>query len=251
MAMNENGCGACKDGVEPPFAFSMAFQPIVDLGAKEVFAYEALVRGPQGESAGTILNRVTPDNRYAFDQSCRVRAIELAARLGLPETGAGLSINFLPNAVYEPQSCIRMTLNVAGKLGFRHRNLIFEVTEGEKVQDHAHLARIFAEYKRLGFGTAIDDFGAGHSGLNLLSEFQPDFIKIDMALTRGIDANPVKHAIVESIVRVCKRLEITVIAEGIETDAEALTLSELGIRYLQGFLYAKPGFESLPTPVFP
>lgn len=86
----------------PPFEFSMAFQPVVDLAAGCVYAYEALVRGPAGESARTVLGKVTAANRYAFDQSCRTKAIALASRLGVQQTTGSLSINFIPGAMYTP-----------------------------------------------------------------------------------------------------------------------------------------------------
>lgn len=229
----------------------MAFQPIIDIGTGRVYAYEALVRGPNGESAGQILAQVNDDNRYSFDQSCRVKAIELAAKLGLPATGAHLSINFLPNAVYQPAACIRATVEAAQRVDFPLDRLIFEVTEGEKVKDRAHLASIVTEYRRRGLRTAIDDFGAGYAGLNLLAEFQPDLLKIDMDLTRDIDKSRVKQVIVGSIVSVCRQLDLTVIAEGIETGDELKTLTGLGITLFQGYLFAKPAFEALPVPAIP
>jgi hypothetical protein len=110
-------CHGCKDGIEQPFPFGMAFQPIVDVNTSKVFAYEALVRGERGESAGSILGQVTKANRYAFDQSCRVKAISLATQLGLADTGAQLSINFMPGAVYSPAACIQLTLATAREVG--------------------------------------------------------------------------------------------------------------------------------------
>lgn len=243
-------CGACRDGHAFDIEFSMAFQPIVDLRSKGIFAYEALVRGPNGEPAASILARVDDRNRYGFDQACRVRAVELAAALGLPATGAGLSINFSPGAVYHPETCLRPTLRAAERLRFPLDRLIFEVTEGERVGDPAHLVSIIEAYRRHGFRTAIDDFGAGYAGLNLLAEFQPDLIKIDMELTRGIDSRPVARTIVAAVVEACRRLDIAVVAEGIETAAEARTVQELGIPLMQGFLFARPGFEELPAPAF-
>ena len=99
-------CVACKDGITRPMDFSMAFQPIVDVETGRAFAYEALVRGPHGEPAMTVLSQVNEENRYAFDQSCRVQAISVASRLGLPDTGAFLAINFLPGAVYTARTSI-------------------------------------------------------------------------------------------------------------------------------------------------
>lgn len=237
------GCRDCRDGKSLDIDFSMAFQPIVDLSTKTVFGYEALVRGLNGEGAAAILAQVDDTNRYPFDQACRVKAIALAARLGLKGM---LSINFLPNAVYRAETCIRATLEAAQAHNFPTEQIMFEVTEGEKVVDHAHLKSILATYKELGFMTAIDDFGAGYSGLNLLADFQPHFIKLDMALTRNIDQDRVRRAIVFGILAVCRELDIAVIAEGIESAPECLTLADEGVKLFQGYLFAKPAFEKLP-----
>lgn len=237
-------CNACRPGEDLPFDFTMAFQPIVDVRERKVFAYEALIRGLQGEGAETILPQVTVDNRYVFDQACRVKAVELASRLAMP---CFVSINFLPNAVYQAATCIRATLEAARRSGFPTEQLIFEITENEQLVDKEHLKSIIREYKRQGFKTAIDDFGAGYSGLNLLAEFQPDIIKLDMALVRAIDTDPVRKAIVRGILGVCQALHIEVIAEGVETRAEFALLREFGIGLFQGFLFARPGFEQLPA----
>ena len=145
------GCDGCKDGIEQPFPFSMAFQPIVDVNTGKVFAYEALVRGKGGESAGSILGQVTKVNRYAFDQNCRVKAITLAAQLGLADNGAYLSINFMPGAVYSPAACIQLTLATAREVGFPCDQIIFEITEAEEVVDRAHIRGIVEDYRARGF----------------------------------------------------------------------------------------------------
>jgi EAL domain-containing protein (putative c-di-GMP-specific phosphodiesterase class I) len=236
-------CEACRKAAPLDFEFTMAFQPFVDVKTGDVFGYEALVRGPDREGAGEILAKVNDSNRYQFDQACRIKAITLACELGLKGV---LSINFLPNAIYNPATCIRATLAAARALSFSTDRLMFEVTEGERVSDHSHLTAIFEEYKRQGFRTAIDDFGAGYSGLNLLAEFQPDYIKLDMALTRNIDQDRVRRAIVHGIMETCRLLGLGVIAEGIETVNECLALQDLGVHLFQGYLFARPGFESLP-----
>jgi EAL domain-containing protein (putative c-di-GMP-specific phosphodiesterase class I) len=110
-----------------------------------VYAYEALVRGLNNEPAGVIMAQLTEDNRYAFDQSCRVTAITLAARLGLQHTGARLSINFMPGAVYSPAACIRLTLETAQAVDFPLDHLIFEITEMEEVEDRGHVLEIAQE----------------------------------------------------------------------------------------------------------
>lgn len=223
----------------------MAFQPIVDVETSKVFAYEALVRPPDGGGAAQILDQINPENRYAFDQSCRVKAVTLAARLGMESL---LSINFLPNAVYQPAACLAQTFEAAHRVDFPLHHLIFEVTENEPSRDVGHLQAIFIEYKRHGMLTAIDDFGAGHSGLNMLADFQPDVIKIDMALTRALNADKVRLEITRAVVELCNRLHISVVAEGVETVAEAVTLRRLGVRLFQGYLFARPALEQLPTP---
>lgn len=230
----------CRDAEPLPFDFSYAFQPIVDIQAREVFAHEALVRGPTDEPADTVLSRVTAENRYSFDQACREKAIWIAAGLQLPSC---LSINFLPNAIYRPEVCIRSTLQAAERYGFPVERIIFETVEGEQVSDGKWLAEILSEYKRIGFKTAIDDFGAGFAGLNLLADFHPDIVKLDMALIRGIDHSRSRRAIVAGVMSMCDELDIEVIAEGIETADEARCLSDLGIRLMQGYWFGRPRFE--------
>lgn len=133
------------------------------------------------------------------------------------------------------------------KEGFSIQNIIFEVSEMEKVHDESRLVKIFSYYKQKGFQTAIDDFGAGYSGLKLLSRFIPDYIKIDMELIRNINGDDKKFKIVESIFELGNKLNIQVIAEGVETIQEYRTLKEMGLYLFQGYLIAKPGFETLPT----
>jgi len=220
-----------------------AYQPIVDVTNRSIYAFEALVRGPQGQSAASVLAQVNDQNRYRFDQACRMKAVEGAARLGMTQL---LSINFLPNAVYRPEVCIRSTFEAARTHGFPIENIIFEVTEGEHVRDRPHLVNIFKEYSRFGFQTAIDDFGAGYAGLNLLAEYQPDIVKIDMDLVRNVDQDKPRQAIVAGITRICRELDIRVLAEGIETRPERDFLASVGITLMQGYWFAKPAFKALP-----
>ena len=238
-------CGLCNAG--PNLPFSMAFQPIVNVSDGTVLAYEALARGPQGEPAETVLNGTLHNNRYAIDQRCREKAIAVSAKLGILNTGADLSVNFYPNAVYEPKQCLQRTFAAASAAGFPLKRIIFEVSEVEKVRDHEHLSNIMTEYKKHGLRVAIDDFGAGHSGLSLLSKFQPDLIKIDRALVQRLDERPASRRIVQSIVEVCRDLGIVVVAEGIEREAEMQALCDLGIQLMQGYHFAEPVFEVLPA----
>ncbi|MBO6521861.1 MAG: EAL domain-containing protein [Rhodospirillales bacterium] len=225
----------------------MAFQPIVDPRERSVYAYEALVRGADGAGAGEVLSHVTDDNRYTFDQTCRVKAIQIASELGIE---CNLSINFLPNAVYRPETCIRATMQAADAFDLPINRIIFEVTEAEPVMDPGHLMGIFEEYRDRGFITAIDDFGAGYAGLNLLNKFSPQILKLDMELCNGIAENKIKKTITEGAISTAHALDIKVIAEGVESIADFEVLQALGADYFQGYLFAKPEIETLPVPDF-
>lgn len=235
-------CAGCQGDNRLDFDVRMAFQPIVDARDESIFGYEALVRSMDGGSAADVIAQVRPEQLYRFDQTCRVKAIETASRLGLRER---LSINFFPNAVYEPATCIRLTLSAAQACGFPTEKLIFETTEAEQMRDRLHITRIFRDYRARGFLTAIDDFGAGYAGLTLLADFQPDLLKLDMALIRGIDTDPVRQAIVRGVVDIGTSVGSTVLAEGVETVAEYQFLRSLGIALYQGYLFGKPQLEAL------
>ena len=237
-------CRACSGDDRLEFDFRMAFQPIVDARDRSIFGYEALVRTPDGGGAADVIAQVRPEQLYRFDQSCRVRAIETAARLELRQR---LSINFFPNAVYEPATCIRLTLMAAQTYGFPTEKLIFETAESEQVQDRAHLMRIFRDYRSRGFLTAIDDFGAGYAGLSLLADFQPDLLKLDIALVRGIDRDAARSAIVRGMVQIADALGCTLLAEGVETVEEYRHLRALGVPLYQGYLFGRPLLEALGT----
>ena len=228
--------------------FSYAFQPIVDTVACEVFSYEALIRGPVGESAWSVLGRVPLAQKYIFDRDSRVAAIALAARLGM---NCRLNLNFLPQGLYLCADSVSAALEAAARNGFPVERIVLEVTEEEVIDDQANFSARLNEFRRQGVSVAIDDFGAGHAGLNLLADFQPDQIKIDMTLVRGIDRHGPRQAIVRAVIQVCADLGVDVIAEGIETLAEYSWFSEHGVRLFQGFLFARPGFECLPPVHYP
>ncbi|WP_172123600.1 MULTISPECIES: EAL domain-containing protein [unclassified Devosia] len=242
--MSATSCEGCRNADANAFSipFTMAFQPIVDVPAGKIWGYEALVRGVGGEGAFQVLSQVNEQNRYAFDQACRVKAIELAGPK-LRDSDAKLSINFMPNAVYEPKACIRATLAAAARTQFDPSRLMFEFTENERMDDVAHVSHIVAEYHRMGFTTALDDFGAGYAGLSLLAQFQTDLIKLDMELLRGIGSSKVKQAIVRGLAGIAAELDITLLAEGVESAEELAVLRGMGIRLFQGYYFARPQVE--------
>lgn len=236
-------CGACRSGLAS-FPFSMAFQPIVDLETCQIDAFEALVRGPAGEGASHVLSQVNAENVYAFDQTCRVKAIELASSLGI---ACRLNINFLPNAVYQPRACIRATLDAASRTGFPAHLLTFEIVESEAVVDPAHLLNIVREYKRQGFSLALDDFGTGTSGFLQVAELQPDIVKVDRALIQGCDRDKRRLAIIASLIALGREIGIKIVLEGMERPEEVVALRSVGGRFMQGFYFGKPLFEKIAT----
>lgn len=238
---SRKACAACQESREVP-ALSMAFQPIVDLQEYRIDAYEALVRGVNGEGAADMLKWATAENLYAFDQACRVKAIELAAALGIDRN---LNINFLPNAVYEPRACIRATLDAAARTGFDQRRLTFEIVETEWISETSHLLNIIAEYRKMGFRVALDDFGTGYSGLARLAALKPDVIKVDRALVQDCDQSKINLAIVASLISLGAEIGVKVVLEGVERSSEVEVLRSVGARFTQGFYFAKPSFEKL------
>jgi len=218
----------------------MAFQPVVDLKERRIDAYEALVRGPNCEGALHVLSQVNSENRYAFDQACRVKAIEMASKLNI---GCRLNINFLPNAVYEPAACIRETLIAAARAGFPLNKLTFEILEQEDLCDIDHLRRIMTEYRRLGFKMAMDDFGNGYSSMARFADLKPDVVKLDRVIVHNCDQDKTRRMIIAHTVRLCRDLNVKLIVEGVETEAEITALQTVGVRFMQGFYFARPAFE--------
>ena len=232
----------------PEWTCSFAFQPIIDAPSRKVTAYEALVRGPKNESADAILQGIKPADLATFDEECRKAALALAKRL---EIGCDLNLNLLPQGFRADRDCLASTLDTAIEQGFTPERLVLEVTEGEVLGNQDRFTELISIYRGLGMRAAIDDFGSGYSGLNVLADFQPDQLKLDQYLVRGIQSRGPRQAIVRAILQVCRDLGIELIAEGIESRDEFLWLLDEGVTLFQGYLFAHPGFEVLPPPEFP
>ncbi len=224
------------------FEFSFAFQPIVNATTHEVVAFEALVRGPGGESSADVFSRVSRSNLLHFDQACRLKAIQLASRLNLQKN---LNINLLPKSIFLTGLNIRTTLQASLECGFPIENIIFEVSETGRLQDYRRMINIFKNHREYGFQTAIDDFGTGYSGLRLLVEYQPNFIKLDRNLIADIHEDHVRQAIVQAMGLVCRQLSIEMMAEGVEKAEEYRWLHTAGVNLFQGYYFARPTFEAL------
>lgn len=224
--------------------FSFAYQPIVNVAGGALYAHEALVRGLANEPAYKIIAKYQGERFAEFDAACRMRAIEVAARIGL---SSSLSLNFLPSAAYDENAGLDSTLEAAAAHSFPVDRIIVEATEGEAIADHKRFANVVNEYRGAGIRLAIDDFGSGHSGLNLLAEFQPDIVKLDMVLVRDIQSNGPRQAIVRAVSQMCRDLGIDVVAEGVETADEYDWLINADVTLLQGYFLAKPAFEAMPS----
>ncbi|WP_374672982.1 EAL domain-containing protein [Ideonella sp.] len=225
-----------------------AFQPIVDTHRQCVFSYEALLRAADGRSPVELFDSLPPADRHRFDEITRQSAIAAAARLDL---ACHLNVNCLPCGLLEDPALLDRTLIEAARHGWSADRLIIEMTESEVIDDPTRFAGIFDHYRARGLRVAIDDFGAGYSGLNLLAAFQPDQVKIDMNLVRGIEGHGPRQAIVRAIMQCCTDLGIDVIAEGVETMAEYTWFAAEGVRLYQGWLFGRPAVGALRAPTWP
>lgn len=236
-------------GERQELSISYAFQPIVNVKTRQTIAYEALIRGNNGEPAAQVLASVPQSGLHCFDIESRSLAVAQAMKLALP---CDLNLNFLPGSLLVSSLApLESTLEAAAQSGLAAERIVVEITEGELIHDVDRFAELLKPYRAHGLKFAIDDFGAGYSGLNLLAAFQPDQLKLDMALVRGVSSHGPRQAIVRAIASVCLDLGIDLVAEGVETLDEFHWLHHAGIDNFQGYLFAKPGFQALPQAQFP
>lgn len=228
---------------ELEFEFSFAFQPIVDTRLREIISYEALVRGPNGQPASDVLSMVDRQHVQSFDQDCRRKAIQLASSLRIRKH---LNLNLFPHALYQTEMNIRTTLQAAYNFSFPFENIVFEITESEKISDNKTLVNLIRMYHEFGFQTAIDDFGSGYAGLQLLVEYRPNSIKLDRSLIADVHDDPVRQIVIEGVLLICNHLNIQIMAEGVEKEEEYAWLCKAGIHIFQGYYFAYPAFEALP-----
>jgi EAL domain-containing protein (putative c-di-GMP-specific phosphodiesterase class I) len=228
--------------------FSFAFQPIVDAVAGDVSGFEALIRGTWDEPAWQVLQQVPPEHLNQFDQTARGEAIALAARLGVK---GNLHLNFLRNALHDSPRTIFTTIDRAHEVGLPIHRIVLEVPERDVSENPSEFADLMREVRGLGIQLSIDDYGGGGTGLNLLADLDPDQIKLDMGLIRGIERHGPRQSIVRAIVSLCAELDISVVAEGVETVPQFAWLVANQVRLFQGYLFARPAFEAFPVAQFP
>lgn len=217
------------------------FQPIVSLSQKKIMGYEALIRGPSDSPLHSPFNLFDTAERFdlstKLEYICRELTIKRYASLNIKEK---LFINVSPSVLLQPDFKKGETLKLLNQFGVDPRSVVIELTEHQPTDDFQLMLEAVTHYRKMGFEIAIDDLGAGYSGLRLWSELQPEYVKIDMHFIQGIHNDPIKLNFVRSIQNIASSLNCHVIAEGIETEDEFKAVEQLGITHAQGYYFARP-----------
>lgn len=223
------------------------FQPIADFTTGTILAWEALARGPEGSaflSPSVLFDFAEQSGKlFALERLCREQAIR---SLGAIASGQKLFLNIHPKTMADPEFTHGRTLELLEEVGLAPENIVFEITERHSINEFALFHRTLDHYRSQGFLVAVDDAGAGYSGLTSVAQIRPEFIKIDMSLIQGIDKDPVKRALIETFVAFADKIGSKIIAEGIESQAQAACLIDIGVHYGQGYYLARPAAPKPP-----
>ena len=213
----------------------MLYQPIVRWSERRVFGYEALVRSsePSLPHPGALFDAAERLQRWDdIGRLIRRKSVEPLAKAD-PQVALFVNLHareLLDERLYDRESA----------LAEHAPRVVLEITERAHLDTVADAATRISRLRSMGFRIAIDDIGAGYSGLNSFTMLKPDLVKLDMALVRGIDRDPVKQRLAGLLTQLCDDLHIQVIGEGVETAAERDTLLELGCDLLQGYAFGRP-----------
>ena len=232
-----------------PGEFSFAFQPIVDPLARQVISLEALLRVNEGKTPLDYFSSLTGNAVYEADLCSKQAAFALAGRLMLSEQQ--LTINLLPMTLVKVPDAVAFLLREIKRSGLVPEQVTIEFTESEVLSRLDEFTRAVRELKSAGISVAIEHFGAGFAGLLLLSQFQPDKIKINRALIQDVHKSGPRQAIILAIIKCCTSLEIAVTAVGVEKAEEWMWLESAGISAFQGNLFAAPRAEGIPEIYWP
>jgi EAL domain-containing protein (putative c-di-GMP-specific phosphodiesterase class I) len=219
---------------------NVRFEPLIDLRRSEVFAYEALVRGPQGSALRTPkqLFRQAAEAGLVYELDCLCRRVALE-NSGVIPRGKKLFLNVLPTSISDPNLSADGLRKILEEYPLRPTDLVLEISERESIENFATFREMRDSCRELGIQVAVDDAGAGHASLEAVMEIAPDYLKADMGLVRGIDTDPPRQEVMKSLNAVARRIGARAVAEGIETEGELRIVRELGIRYGQGFLFGE------------
>jgi diguanylate cyclase (GGDEF)-like protein len=237
------------------------FQPIVAVNEGRVVGYEALIRGPRHlrlrEPAALFAAAEKAGLLRELERECWSAIIKEAAHnLDRIPHWARIFLNVLPEDIRDPAFHNHVVVELE-KTRMDPARIVIEITESTRIEDYQDFNASLRRFRELGLGVAVDDAGAGHAGLQMIAEINPDFLKIDQSLVRGIDHSIAKRAGVEALLLLARSLGMTVIAEGIEKEEELQALHRLGVELGQGFLLAKPtqemasGIKSVPCQILP
>jgi EAL domain-containing protein (putative c-di-GMP-specific phosphodiesterase class I) len=225
-----------------------AYQPIMDIATRQVLGFEALSRGPRGsglEGADALFGAAT-DHRLLveLDRLCRRRALLCSGRI---PTNAKIFVNTLPATIRDPQFRGRSLIEFLDQAQVSPDRIVIEITEKLVIDNYALFREAMAYFTDLGMSFAVDDVGAGYSGLESIARLKPTFLKIDTALVRDVHVSLVNREMVKAIITMGNGIGAEVIAEGIQTEGEATVLQEMGVDWGQGYLLARPEAGPEPT----
>lgn len=241
----------------PPEALSAepqvrtVFQPIIDTRTGSPLGWELLSRGlTSDETPDTLFRRARAEGRlWDLERACRVSAARRIAQLPAALRTATFFLNVSPDVLTDPRFRDGFTRAQLARYGLDHRQVVIEITEQGAIGDYERFEQLVRHYVAQGFRIAIDDFGSGHSSLVTLIRARPDVIKLDREVVRSLHDRPYQQSLVRSLVSFAASVGTKLVAEGVETWNELETLVRLGVRYLQGFLLARPSPEpGLPSP---
>jgi EAL domain-containing protein (putative c-di-GMP-specific phosphodiesterase class I) len=217
------------------------YQPIWNLKTASIVGWEALARGPKNSELQSPIVLFDTAERVGrlldIEHICRNVAIR-NARIGEDQL---LFLNISPNILSDPSFRKGDTRTVIQEVGLRPEQIVFEITEHHAIREYKAFLQLVLHYREQGYQIAIDDVGAGYSGLVTLMQVKPDYVKMDMTLIRGMEKDRTKQDIVRAIHEISKGFSGTVIAEGIETREELECVLRCGVEYGQGFLLGRPG----------
>ncbi|MFZ7101998.1 MAG: GGDEF domain-containing protein [Peptococcaceae bacterium] len=224
------------------------FQPIVTLKDGNILGYEALSRGPRGselESPVQLFN-IAMENGMVWELEllCRKKALERSKNC---LNGFKLFLNVDPHIINDEKFRKGFTLDFLRQYNINPKSIIFEITEKTAISDFKVFRKVLSNYIDQGYNIAIDDTGSGYSGLKMLAETCPKYIKIDMDLIRDVDKDYLKRTLLETFQKFALMTNMSIIAEGIETEDELKALVDIGIDYGQGYYIQRPseGFLSI------
>lgn len=229
--------------------YSFAFQPIIDPLSRQIVSLEAVMRPTSGMSAADYLAGLPRNERYSVDLKSKQHVFAMAKQLGI--NGLTLSINLLPMSLAIVPDAVDFLLEAIHANGLVPEQIVVEVTENGTVFRADEFEAAIKKLKASGISLAIDGFGAGSAGLVLLTQFQPDKIKIDRNIIADVHKSGPKQAIVQAILKFCSSLQIAVIAEGVNKPEEWMWLESAGICNFQGALFAPSTLNAFPVVAWP